>query len=60
MPQPRKPFKAKDIKRMISLYKKGKTLAEIGAEYECSPSTVRNRLLEEQVEMRPRGKRAAA
>lgn len=59
MPQPRKTFKAKDLKSMQSQYKKGATLAEIGAKYDCSPSTIRNRLLEAGVEMRPRGKRAA-
>lgn len=60
MPQPRKSFTKKDLSKMISRYKKGETLQEIAADHECSASTVRNRLLEEGVEMRPRGKRAAA
>ncbi len=59
MPQPRKEFTKAQIKKIASGYKKGRTLADLGAEYDVSASTVRNRLIAEGVPMRPRGKQAA-
>lgn len=60
MPQPRKAFTSKELTSIEKRYKKGETLTEIAEDFECSPSTIRNRLLEREVAMRPRGKRTAA
>lgn len=60
MPQPRKPFTKKDLQTIERRYKKGETLSQIAADHDCSASTIRNRLIERGVDMRPRGKQAAA
>lgn len=60
MPQPKKAFTDAEIKKMVKRYNKGETLSEIAEDHDCTASTIRNRLLENGVTMRPRGKRAAS
>lgn len=56
----RKNYTKKDVTKMVSAYKKGSTLAQLGDEYGASITTIRTLLLAQGVTMRPRGKVAAA
>lgn len=52
---PRIRLTKKQVLNICSRYKKGETLTQIASVYECSGPTIRNILIREGVEMRPRG-----
>lgn len=49
--------RASSIKSIVKDYKNGKSLSEIARKYEVAVTTIRNYLIAEDVQLRPRGAR---
>ena len=60
MPAPRSITNKRSINSIVSKYQKGVSLATIADHYDVAITTIRNYLIREGVELRPRGRRRKA
>lgn len=53
-----RPYKlAKEFPQVAEAYRNGATIVNLAKVYDCSPGTVRNILVKNNVTLRPRGRR---